>query len=430
MDGLPSEILRCILREATLIRDGFTYPTEVDTRVQEKPALLRITEAMQVKCAISLVSKRFHALGDEFLLEILHIGQQKHIPALLAVLRQQRNENGVTRGWWCRRLIVNLRQSDIEWGHGNASLWGLIPSCPRLEDLRCFLFHTVRRRLHRRRLDLYRVTVVFCQTIASTLGRSLRYLQFGDHMEMSVQLATSLLPHLKVLEVCRFDRFVAPNSASNDNRPRWRSTKAHYKEDECPIDEAVAEEYHAATEMVDWSNTAQTVTLTALRIFKANAFFADFGHWKMPNLHEVIVGFDRDCMSEDTLPILRKALVPHAAHISRLTFEGGGGGSLWMILDMLPGLKKTRFGFQCINFTEALTRPHTSLTSLVITLRPFDSAYLLVALSSIQETISEGLLPCLETIDLEGSEKDGRVQILQVQKALAGLGVSLTMTYV
>ncbi|KZT50143.1 hypothetical protein CALCODRAFT_216163 [Calocera cornea HHB12733] len=428
MDGLPAEVLRYILREATLIRDGFTYPTEVDTQEQEKHALLCITEAMRIKCTISLVSKRFHALGDEFLLEILHIGQQKHIPALLSILRQ-RNENGVVRGWWCRRLIVNLRQHDIKWGHGKASLWGLIPSCPRLEDLRCFLFHSVPRMRHRRRLDLYRVTVVLCQTIATTLGRSLRYLHFGDHVEISAQLATCLLPHLKVLEVCRFDRLVAPNPALDDIRPRWRFRKTKYMEDDPPIDEAVAEEYHAVTEMARWSDAAQAVTLPALRIFKANTFFADFGDWQMPNLHEVIVGFSLDCTDEETLPIMRKALVPHAAHISRLTFEGGGGGSLWVILGMLPHLDEMRFQFQCVDFTDVLKRPHMRLTSFVIILERPDMEDLPAALSNIRENVAGGLLPTLKTITLEGSKEIGSGMVVEAQQEFVGLGISVTMTY-
>ncbi|KZT54138.1 hypothetical protein CALCODRAFT_22959 [Calocera cornea HHB12733] len=431
MEGLPSEVLRYILREATFVEGGFSYPDKVDTREQERPALLRMTEAMRIKCDISLVSKRFHALGDEFLLEIVHIGHQKHIGALRTVLRQPRKA-GLTRGWWCRHLIVNLRQHDIDWSHGKVSLWGLIPSCPRLEDLRCFLFHTVppgEIRLHRRTLELYRIPGALCQTIATTLGPSLRYLHFGDHAEISLDLATRLLPHLKRLEVCRFDRLFAPHLASIEDDPRWQLDK-RYIEDEYPVDETIAKEYKPVTDQAQWpTNPDETVIVPALKIFKARSFAADFGKWQAPNLQEVIVGFDRDCTEETCLTTMRKALVPHATKISRLTFEGGGGGCLWVILGMLPRLEHIRFPLQSMIFNEVLTHPHMKLTSLVIILEPLDEEDLPEALSNIQENVAGGLLPSLRTIDLEGTKDVGRGVVVEAQNAFSGLGVSVAVTY-
>ncbi|KZT54140.1 hypothetical protein CALCODRAFT_500275 [Calocera cornea HHB12733] len=434
IDRLPSEILRLILREATSIEDGFSYPIEVDEREQEIGIASKIALAMESKRAISLVSKRFHALGDEFLLEVLHIGQQKQIRPLLAVLGQQR-ENGVTRGWWSRHLIVNFRQYDIDWGHGKASLWGLIPACPRLEDLRCFLYHTTppgESTLHRRTLELYRIPVALPQTIATTLGRSLRYLHFGDHMEISLELAISLVSHLKKLEVCLFDRLVTPNPDLNDEGPRWPSW-TRYIEDEYPIEEEAARKDKAAAELSQRLTTGQlqAVTLPSLQIFKANTFFADVGDWQVPNLREVIVGFDCDCTDEASLAILRRALVPHATHISRITLlEGGGGGCLWDFLDMLPGLQQMRFPFQTVDFIEVLARPHSNLTSFVIILETVDRESLPAALLNIQENIRDGLLPSLKTIDLEGSKEVGRGTVMEMQGAFARFGVSLTVTFV
>ncbi|KZT50146.1 hypothetical protein CALCODRAFT_505010 [Calocera cornea HHB12733] len=89
---LPSEILRCILREATSIEDGFSYPIDVDEREQETGIAQKIALSMESKHAISLVSKRFHGLGDEYLLHTLHVTRQTHIRPLGAVLRQ-RNDN-------------------------------------------------------------------------------------------------------------------------------------------------------------------------------------------------------------------------------------------------------------------------------------------------------------------------------------------------
>ncbi|KZT54145.1 hypothetical protein CALCODRAFT_23130 [Calocera cornea HHB12733] len=429
MNRLPIEILRYILREATLVQGGSSYPDEVDELEQEKEALRRINDSMSIKCAISLVSPCWHTLGDEFLFEIIHISQQRVVRPLVGVLRRH-DENAAPRGRWCRHLIINLRHYEIEWTHGQATLWGLVPSCPRLEDLRCFLYLSIHPLgpPHQSTRTLFPAPAVLLQTIASVQASRLRSLHFGEWVEISLDHATNLLSHLEDLELCQFDRLVDPSSFPREDFSSWYD-HTKFNDDQYPLNEVEVQEYEQAISVARWPASGRPVNLPNLRIFKACTFFPDFGKWHVPSLRDVTFGLSHDYEWEsESLAIMQRALIPHSSHITRLTC-GSGVPALWNILAMLPHLEQLQFQLHDMETAGTPSESHVCLQSIVFRSQShWFEGDLSVALTNIQDHILS--LPKLKTITIEGNSRVAKQERLaERQPMFAELGVFLTVAY-
>ncbi|KAG6910056.1 hypothetical protein DXG01_013502 [Tephrocybe rancida] len=138
---LPIEILRHILDLATYVPNAFNTSFEAIEGEDRDHVLQLIHQSLITKTILSCVSKELHFIMESLLYEIVVIFRFRFVPILLERLRTM--SGGQTRTWGhtCRRLDIYLGVGsdagylDESWNEGGHTLWGLIPTCPRLEVL-------------------------------------------------------------------------------------------------------------------------------------------------------------------------------------------------------------------------------------------------------------------------------------------------------
>jgi len=115
MDTLPVELLRPILRKATAVPAAVELALTMGSSTSDSEVVHLMVVCIRTKLAISLVSRTFHDIGDEFLLEDIHLRSLTHSKArsLVRLLRTT-TANGVYRGWWCRRLSVDITDWNMD----------------------------------------------------------------------------------------------------------------------------------------------------------------------------------------------------------------------------------------------------------------------------------------------------------------------------
>ncbi|CAG7854239.1 SubName: Full=Uncharacterized protein {ECO:0000313/EMBL:CCA67521.1} [Serendipita indica DSM 11827] len=150
-DVLPAEILRTILRYATSSPRVFdTSPENVSAAAQETANLLSfygqdILDSLPTKRSLSRVSKLFHQLVEEFLLEAIVVTEYDRLAQLRIVLSSERSmprsgNGALLKGSYCRRMDFLLGRRGHYWAgegqyKGFKSLWGLLPNLTNLELL-------------------------------------------------------------------------------------------------------------------------------------------------------------------------------------------------------------------------------------------------------------------------------------------------------
>ena len=105
---LPPEILRQILRDATFVPDALDTSTEHILHEHRGALYGSLAASLATKRALSLTSRQFHALADEFLHDVLLLRSYAHIAPLLARLRAAPAPGAPARGWWVRRIDLDL----------------------------------------------------------------------------------------------------------------------------------------------------------------------------------------------------------------------------------------------------------------------------------------------------------------------------------
>jgi len=202
----PSEIHQLIIQAATCVPEAFDTSFDAILNEDLQSVLDTIHKSMLTRSTLSLVSKLFHELVEEFLYEIIIIYRFDYIPHL-AKLLQSHGRRGRLRGSWCRRLDLRLGTGVIDyndnaWYEGGHTIWGLIPACPNVIILFCHIWQ--------RRASLFGRTGIMpiCghltnpalwKAIASTCGPNLQRLDlFGlsirmDRVEMLLRYCTNLV---------------------------------------------------------------------------------------------------------------------------------------------------------------------------------------------------------------------------------------------
>ena len=230
---IPTEICQTIIRAATCVPEAFDSSFDSILHEDRESVVKAIQKSMSTKAALSLVSKLFHELAEEFLYEIIFVSRFDHIPHLTKLLQSQPNNNPSHKayGLHCRRLEISLGTGAVDykdqaWDEGGHVLWGLIPACPNVTVLICRVWRRIRPGAFLLGCPkLPHVTnPVLWKIIASTCGPHLRRLElFGlsmrmDHTEMLLRYCTKLevchLVHVRPLlaggETCDVEEFVFP----------------------------------------------------------------------------------------------------------------------------------------------------------------------------------------------------------------------------
>lgn len=206
---IPTEICQTIIKAATCVPEAFNSSFDSYLHEDRESVVKAIQKSMSTKAALSLVSKLFHELAEEFLYEIIFVNRFDHIPHLAKLLQSQSgcHSSRGAYGLHCRRLEICLGTGTIDykdqaWYEGGHVLWGLIPACPNVTILICHVW------ARRARAGLLRCPNVphltnpaLWKIIASTCGPHLRRLElFG--LSMRMDRVEMLMQYCTKLEVC------------------------------------------------------------------------------------------------------------------------------------------------------------------------------------------------------------------------------------
>lgn len=206
---IPTEICQIIIKVATCVPEAFDSSFHSILHEDRESVVKAIQKSMSTKAALSLVSKLFHELAEEFLYEIIFVNRFDHIPHLAKLLQSQPNRHPSCKayGLHCRRLEISLGTGSIDykdqgWYEGGHVLWGLIPACPNVTTLICHVWAKRTRESLLRCPNVPHLTnPALWKIIASTCGPHLKRLElFG--LSMRMDRAEMLLRYCTKLEVC------------------------------------------------------------------------------------------------------------------------------------------------------------------------------------------------------------------------------------
>ncbi|KZO94516.1 hypothetical protein CALVIDRAFT_205118 [Calocera viscosa TUFC12733] len=224
INTLPVEIVRYIIRLATDVPVAFDTSSESvldEDRVETRRLIL---ESIKTKSSLSIVSKLFHILVDEYLYEILFLTKFPGYTSLrlfAAFLRKKRRGDVRSRGDRVRRLELDFSFHAYDWTTSWDSLWGLIPACPKLETLTLLFQPEVEPSRQ------WRITAGCSEQFARNIGRiyggTLRKLEIGGDIIFPQHCIQPMLACMENLEVI-YIRDVGHHAPNPSVSNQWTGT--------------------------------------------------------------------------------------------------------------------------------------------------------------------------------------------------------------
>ena len=445
---VPPELLHKILRQATVVPEAFDTSFEAVLHEDREAILKAIQTSMFTKTSLSLVSKLFHDLVEEFLYEIVSIRRFVHVPPLSKLLRSQTTYGwGTTKthGQQCRRLEICLGTGgsdvyqDTAWYEGGHTLWGLIAACPNINILLCRIWAKDRSQaISHRILTLPHLThISLWKLIASTCGPQLRRIElFGfsirmDRVEMMLRYCTMLeVCHLvHVLPYSDEEQIYDSEEPASIEIPFFRGTcivtdNTNGRPSQL-FDELARSEFKNAKTHTSWPacSLESPYTLPSLHTFHIDEFNPRVSQLNMPALQHLGL-YEGDLDAETMAEYILASCSFFPRTLTHLSF-GDYKVPLELILNAFPHITKL-----CLHYTwehtglSAVKNPHTSLS--VVEYVCHDSlenmSYHVGDLLSVAES---GMLPALREVAVVRWERKGRKdENLPVEKFRI-LGVTL-----
>ncbi|KZO94533.1 hypothetical protein CALVIDRAFT_538985 [Calocera viscosa TUFC12733] len=355
-----------------------------------------IEQSLDFKRSLSLVSRSFHALVEEFLYEILLIRRPLAFTRLSARLRQKPLAHGrPSRGWWVRRLELDfdVNRRLLKWTEGWDNLWGLLSACSHLQVLRLNPRGSIRAEFERGRYYSYNwsagCSVQLLQNIAGLHGRTLRRIEFGESIVVKPSHFAEFLSQLPVLELGHASSigFVSDHIAhrvGSDSQP-----------DPAPWPQAPA--------MNNRLLHLHTLHVELPEIPK------ELVSWTLPSLkHLHVTRADESYMEEHTLKFLRA----HDRTIRSLYHERqvySPFDRLWQVFTQLPSLEHLLLADAARsrwNWLLPLER-HDHLRTITVYRRADTSDRhdsLMAQLDDLLKALEKGRLPALRNIRILGDD--------------------------
>ncbi|KZT54136.1 hypothetical protein CALCODRAFT_500270 [Calocera cornea HHB12733] len=431
MDKLPPELIRDIFREATVVPGCLEI--RLGSNAEDEDQLTsRVERSYWTKHSLSLVSKLFHELADEYLYEYIHIRRHKHIRALVRALRSLSFDRQ-PRGRWCRRLVLAFALWDVPWNWGGITLWGLLPSCPRLLDLHCYLNHDYAP--YRNEFEQWRfpVSPALAQILVALHGSRIRSLRLGWHMAITPELLERMLSHMPALRVFAIGYLQtrSPFPPPAQPLPEVSEEEMAYTEaDEAefdPVEEL--KEYREAAKTAEWPTESSAVFLPRLKRLDCSNFTPDIAHWHLPQLQEVTAGFDSRYLDRSDLVrlVLDIALQPHAATITHFTHASRPRIDIWsFVAEILPNIVHFGCVIRAIWAQADLLAPLPKLQTITIIRAPNYTVDVLNFLFGVKRFVEAGLLPSLQIIRFAG-DREGTPSLVQSKEIFRKLGIRLVL---
>ncbi|KZO94514.1 hypothetical protein CALVIDRAFT_565582 [Calocera viscosa TUFC12733] len=372
INTLPVELVRYIIRLATEVPVAFDTRSESVLDEDRDETRRLIIESIKTKSSLSIVSKLFHVLVDEYLYEIILLTKFSGCESLrrfAAFLRKNRRGDARSRGDRVRRLELNFRIDADHWTTSWDSLWGLLPACPNLEAI---LFQP------QSLLTWYLRGTISCseqfsRNIARRYGGTLRRLEIGGDIRFPQHCMQRMLACMDSLEVI-YARRVAHRTLNPSTSKQWTGT--------LPVGD------------------------------------------RMKHLHTILGGILRSEVAVSPLPRLRhvslKTFIPptvldllrlHAGSIVSLYYEQTRSyATLPAILETLPNLEHLLVR-NCRSTAWDMVLPtqaHSNLRILTLFLDfpSYEERSMLRDMKSLLQRVEEGRLPQLKKIRLGGSVLD------------------------
>ncbi|KZO94517.1 glycosyltransferase family 32 protein [Calocera viscosa TUFC12733] len=231
INTLPVELVRYIIRLATDVPVVFDTSSESVLDEDRDETRRLILESIKTKSSLSVVSKLFHILVDEYLYEILLLTKFpgcKSLRLFAAFLKTKRPGGVQSHGERIRRLELHFHIKSDDWTTSWDSLWGLILACPNLELL---VFQPQRLYNYRgchvldhdhgglcldsaRSQWTFNCSETFARNISRHYGGLLRRLEIGGGIRFPLSCLQPMLACMRRLEVLYIrdvDRFLWVN---------------------------------------------------------------------------------------------------------------------------------------------------------------------------------------------------------------------------
>ncbi|KZO94508.1 hypothetical protein CALVIDRAFT_599887 [Calocera viscosa TUFC12733] len=381
INTLPVELVRYIIRLATDVPVAFDTRSESVLDEDRDETRRLIIKSMKTKTSLSIVSKLFHILIDEYLYEIILLTKFSGCESLrrfAAFLRKNRRSDARSRGDRVRRLELNFRIDADHWTTSWDSLWGLLPACPNLEAI---LFQP------QSLLIWYlRGTVSCCEqfsrNIARRYGGTLRRLEIGGSIRFPqhcMQPMLACMEKLQVIYIRHVERLVLNPSTSKE----WTGT--------LPIGDCVKH--------------LHTILGQILR--------SDVAFHSLPRLRHV-------SLKPFVPPTVHDLLRLHAGSIVSLYYEQNTlYAPLPAILETLPNLKHLQVSDRWGTAWDMVlpTQGHSNLRilTLFLTFSSYEESSMLRDMDSLILRVEEGRLPQFNKIRLGGlfldEHREGRREL-------------------
>ncbi|THH13310.1 hypothetical protein EW146_g6886 [Bondarzewia mesenterica] len=406
----PPEILREIMRSATLVTEAFDTRMTSILHEHRGAVYASIYASLATKRTLSLVSRQFHALATEFLYEILVIRSYRHLFPLLKLLREC--DADPTRGWWVRRIDLDLSVDEYEgqgWAWGRDTLFGLVPSCPNLEVLIASIVTPCGA--HGRHFiplsaDAFAVPTNLLKCIIACCA-SLRRLEILGQMAVNADEAEMVVGCLPRLEAARFSSLC---------EPRTQSAVFDADSEGAPVDpshssfKALVKSFTSPS----WPTPTMPNTSSPLHTLDCGEFIPGITNWtlSLPSLRLLNARLSR-WTGPTQLPTLRLTIRSPTSPFITLTHlvHCGPPFNVWSLLDSLPLLQWLSLDFPrgVHRTTTAIppgSTPHAHLAHLILlresALQSDSHSPLHAFPRSVLQARKDALLPALASIQLAG----------------------------
>ncbi|KZO94522.1 hypothetical protein CALVIDRAFT_538977 [Calocera viscosa TUFC12733] len=410
INTLPVELVDYIIRLATDVPVAFDTRSESvldEDRVETRSLII---ESIKTKSSLSIVSKLFHVLVDEYLYEILLLTEFpgcKPLYRFAAFLKIEQPGSVRSRGERIRRLELHFHIKSKVWTTAWDSLWGLIPACPNLELL---VFQP--QRLYNYRgyhvhdhdhggvcLDSagspwkFNCSEKFARNISRHSGGQLRRLEIGGSIGFSLSCLQPMLACMRRLEVL-YIHDVERYLQVNPNK-QWTGT--------LPVENQMKHLHTLLLPPVPFEAVTHA----------------------LPRLRHVSVNQSYSHLNVDSF--VRNLLHRNASSIISLSYETRIHVSLPVLLKTLPMLEHLRLEIYGVADWYMLlpAQAHANLRTITIfffTPGPI-STRVLLDMKSLLKFLEEGHLPQLTTIRLGGYRAASYDPEPHEVEALSGLGI-------
>ena len=454
ISALPAELLRSIVRFATEAPSIFDTSYKAVLEENRSSTFRSMRRSLADKHSLSLVSRRFQSITEEFLYEFIilqscGIEVVRFLAERLATRPSQ--VNGLLPiGHRVRRIDIDIELSDGEaydWFFGLSNLWGLIPSCPKLTILvsSVVLWQplTLKSEVDNfLSMKVFEIPIELLMTIAGTCAQTLRRIDIMGQLTVSIDHLTQFCSSTRsTLEVCRFARVHKGVHLAQPTIPLFNHqsiSETDSPDDSGESDSPVGCDGSSHDDVVlptvefvatKWPHDRpDPMGLGPLHTLDLGGFHPLLWDWEIPKIRHVGVNVPRHLPSLESHFITFKQGIEKKIPPLRSFAFSGRVYRVWDFVDLMPFLERLmlRDIYQHSTDHIGLSRPHPHLSMITVD-RYLGRASPDWILSMILEICLRQLLPALRLVRLVGPASQTPLRIEMIRVDFARLDVRIEL---